>query len=369
MSVAVVTGSAGLIGSETVQFFCELGFDVVGIDNDMRRTFFGDEASTAWNRDQLQRRFPRQYRHLDLDIRDASAIEALFGEYGKSISLVVHTAAQPSHDWAAREPFTDFTVNANGTLALLEATRKVCPEAVFIFTSTNKIYGDAPNTLPLIEQESRWEIDPAHPFWPGIDETMTIDGVTHSLFGASKAAADLLVQEYGRYFHLRTACFRGGCLTGPNHSGTALHGFLAYLMKCVCTDAPYTIYGYKGKQVRDNIHSTDLVTAFYHFYRAPREAEVYNMGGSRHSNCSMMEAIALCEEIAGKPLRWTYTETNRIGDHIWYISDIRKFQSHYPDWQQQYDLRRLLDDIYTKNVERWGAEADAAAGKVGARHD
>lgn len=353
MSVVVVTGSAGLIGSETVQFFCDLGFDVVGIDNDMRRIFFGEEASTAWNRSLLQSRFPKQYHHSSADIRDQSAIEQIFRTYGKSIELVVHTASQPSHDWAAREPLTDFTVNANGTLVLLEATRQFAPEAVFLFTSTNKVYGDGPNALPLIEQETRWEVDPAHPFWIGIDETMSLDQVTHSLFGVSKVAADVLVQEYGRYFHMRTACFRGGCLTGPNHSGTALHGFLAYLMKCVCTGTPYTVYGYKGKQVRDNIHSADLVSAFYHFYRDPREGEVYNMGGSRYSNCSMLEAIALCEEIAAKRLTWTYTETNRIGDHIWYISDIRKFQSHYPKWEQQYDLRRLLEDIYVKNVERW----------------
>jgi CDP-paratose 2-epimerase len=353
MSVAIVTGSAGLIGSETVQFFCGLGFDVVGVDNDMRRTFFGDEASTAWNRTLLRERFPLQYRHVDLDIRDQAGIEAIFRDYGRDISLVVHTAAQPSHDWAAREPLTDFTVNANGSLILLEATRKFSPEAAFIFTSTNKVYGDTPNTLPLIERETRWEIDPSHSYWEGIDEAMSIDDSTHSLFGVSKAAADLLVQEYGRYFQLRTACFRGGCLTGPNHSGTALHGFLAYLMKCVCTGAPYVVYGYKGKQVRDNIHSSDLVSAFYQFYQAPRVGQVYNMGGARYSNCSMMEAIALCEEIAGKELRWTYTETNRIGDHIWYISDTRKFKSHYPAWQQKYDLRRLLEDIYEKNVERW----------------
>jgi CDP-paratose 2-epimerase len=355
MAVAVVTGSAGLIGSETVQFFCELGFEVVGIDNDLRRAFFGDEASTAWNRDNLIRRFPGRYHHLDLDIRDQAAVEGLFRHYGRAIALVVHTAAQPSHDWAAREPLTDFTVNANGTLVLLESTRRLCPEAVFLFTSTNKVYGDAPNALPLIERETRWEIAPAHPYWEGIDETMSIDASTHSLFGVSKAAADLLVQEYGRYFGLRTACFRGGCLTGPNHAGTALHGFLAYLLKCACTGAPYSVYGYRGKQVRDNIHSADLVAAFYQFYLAPRVGEVYNIGGSRHSNCSMLEAIALCQEIAGKELLWTYTEANRIGDHIWYISDTRKFRSHYPEWRQRYDLRRLLEDIHAKNAERWSS--------------
>ncbi|MGE5333455.1 MAG: NAD-dependent epimerase/dehydratase family protein [Nitrososphaerota archaeon] len=356
MSVVLVTGSAGLIGSETVQHFCDFGFDVVGIDNDMRRQFFGDEASTAWNRTLLEARFPNQYSHHDVDIRDEKAIDRIFARYGKEIALVVHTAAQPSHDWAAREPFTDFSINANGTLTLLEATRHHSPEAVFIFTSTNKVYGDAPNSLPLIEQETRWEVDPAHPFWIGIDESMRIDQSTHSLFGASKAAADLLVQEYGRYFQMRTAAFRGGCLTGPNHSGTALHGFLAYLMKCTVVGTPYTVYGYKGKQVRDNIHSSDLVAAFEHFFKAPRVGEVYNMGGSRYSNCSMIEAIQLCQEISGKDLKWTYTEANRIGDHIWYISDIRKFQSHYPEWRQEYDLRKLAQDIYDKNCERWTAE-------------
>ena len=353
MAIAVVTGSGGLIGSETVQFFCELGFDVVGIDNNLRRTFFGDEASTDHNRGLLSRRFPTQYRHSSIDIRDQSAVERLFRHYGSAIELVVHTAAQPSHDWAAREPVTDFTVNANGTLTLLEATRKFCPEAVFIFTSTNKVYGNTPNALPLIEQATRWEIDPSHPYAWGIDETMSIDASTHSLFDVSKAAADLLVQEYGRYFGMRTTCFRGGCLTGPRHSGTALHGFLSYLMKCACTGTPYTVHGYKGKQVRDNIHSTDLVTAFYRYYLAPRIGEVYNMGGGRHSNCSMTEAIALCQEITGRTLNWTYSETNRIGDHIWYISDTSKFRSHYPQWEQRYDLRHLLENIYEQNVERW----------------
>jgi CDP-paratose 2-epimerase len=353
MSVVIVTGSAGLIGSETVRFFCELGFEVVGIDNDMRRVFFGEEASTSWNRHWMLEKYAPRYHHLDVDIRNQDEIFKLFQQYGSAIELIVHTAAQPSHDWAARDPLTDFTVNANGTLILLEAARKFCSNAVFIFTSTNKVYGDTPNRLPLIEEKMRWEVDPAHPYHIGIDEHMNIDNSTHSLFGASKVAADVVVQEYGRYFGMATACFRGGCLTGPNHSGTALHGFLAYLMKCTCTGKPYTIFGYKGKQVRDNIHSYDLVNAFYHFYQNPRSGEVYNMGGSRHSNCSMLEAIEQCETISGKKLDWTYSETNRIGDHIWYISDIRKFQSHYPTWQQQYNLPQLLNDIYQKNIERW----------------
>jgi CDP-paratose 2-epimerase len=364
VSVVVVTGSAGLIGSETSRFFCDLGFDVVGIDNDMRRTFFGDEASTDWNRAELQALHPDRYCHLEVDIRDTDRINEAFRYYGNTVALVVHTAAQPSHDWAAREPATDFTVNANGTMVVLEATRQFAPDAVFIFTSTNKVYGDAPNHLPLLEQETRWEIDAAHPFAAGIDESMSIDSSTHSLFGVSKAAADLLVQEYGRYFGMRTVCFRGGCLTGPNHSGTALHGFLAYLMKCVVVGTPYTIFGYKGKQVRDNIHSTDLVDAFFHFFQDPRSGEVYNMGGSRYSNCSMLEAISLCEEIAERKLDSRYVETNRVGDHIWYISDIGKFRSHYPAWEQQYDLRGLLNDIYDKNVERWTA-ATTVAGQRG----
>lgn len=359
MAVAVVTGSCGLIGSETVRFFCDLGFDVVGVDNDMRRQFFGEEASTARNRQLLQSLYSSRYTHYDIDIRDQSAIERVFQRYGKDIALVVHTAAQPSHDWAARAPITDFTVNANGTLIMLEAARRFCPDTVFIYTSTNKVYGDTPNTLPLIERETRWEIDPAHQYINGIDESMNVDQSTHSLFGVSKVAADMLVQEYGRYFQMRTTCFRGGCLTGPNHAGTALHGFLSYLMKCVSMRHPYEVFGYKGKQVRDNIHSADLVAAFYEVFQNPRIGEVYNIGGSRYSNCSMLEAISLCEEIAGERLQWSYSDANRVGDHIWYISDIRKFQSHYPAWRQTYGLRALLEDIYAKNIERWTHEPSA----------
>lgn len=345
MKTAVVTGSAGLIGSECVKRFAQEGFKVVGIDNDLRAWFFGAEASTAANRDKLIASV-RTYEHRSIDIRDRETIEALFKELGASVQLVVHTAAQPSHDWAARDPHADFTVNANGTLNMLEATRKFCPEAVFIFTSTNKVYGDTPNRLPLRELPKRWEIEPGHEYEPGISETMSIDQTKHSLFGASKVAADVLVQEYGRYFGMKTACFRGGCLTGPAHAGTELHGFLAYLMKCTVTGKPYRVYGYKGKQVRDNIHSHDLVESFWQFYNAPRSGEVYNLGGSRHSNCSMLEAIELCEQISGKKLPWSYEETNRIGDHIWWISDVRKFQGHYPDWKFRYGLREMLEEIH-----------------------
>ncbi|HRW03983.1 MAG TPA: NAD-dependent epimerase/dehydratase family protein [Caldilineaceae bacterium] len=353
MTIALITGSAGLIGSEASRFFANLGLTVVGIDNDMRRHFFGEDASTAWNRQRLESELQGSYSHQALDIRDTKAINWLFQQYSSDIQLVIHTAAQPSHDWAVRDPQTDFSVNANGTLNLLDATRKFAPEAVFIFTSTNKVYGDRPNTLPLIEEETRWEIDKAHPFASGIDETMSIDQTLHSLFGASKVAADVLVQEYGRYFDLKTACFRGGCLTGPNHSGAQLHGFLAYLMKCTVTGSPYTIFGYQGKQVRDNIHSGDLIRAFHAFFQSPRSGEVYNIGGGRFSNCSMLEAIELCETIAGKKLNWQYSEQNRTGDHIWWISDLTKFQSHYPTWQLTYNVPRILQEIYDYNVARW----------------
>jgi CDP-paratose 2-epimerase len=352
MSAVVITGSAGLIGSEAAQFYCERDHLVVGIDNDMRRSFFGPDASTRWKRDALVRDYP-QYVHHDADIRDRQAIERIFATYGHDIDLVIHAAAQPSHDWAARDPHVDFTVNASGTLTLLEATRQFCPAAVFIYTSTNKVYGDRPNQLPLVEQATRWEIDPAHRYADGIDESMSIDATTHSLFGASKAAADLLVQEYGRYFGMKTACFRGGCLTGPNHSGTQLHGFLAYLVRCVAEGVPYTVFGYGGKQVRDNIHSHDYVTAIDHFYRAPRAGEVYNIGGGRFCSCSVREAIALCEEITGRRLTWRYSDINRAGDHIWWITNTGKFSSHFPQWAPAYDLRATLEQM---------------AGQLAARH-
>jgi CDP-paratose 2-epimerase len=354
MAIVLVTGSAGLIGSESVRFFCDKGYTVVGIDNNMRQVFFGEDASTEWNRAKLSQDYGDKYIHYAVDIRDHEAISAIFKTYSNDISLIIHTAAQPSHDWAAKDPYMDFSVNANGTLVLLENTRQHCPRAVFIFCSTNKVYGDRPNELPLVEKEFRWEIAENHPYFAeGIDEFMSIDACKHSLFGASKVAADVLVQEYGRYFEMKTASFRGGCLTGPSHSGTQLHGFLSYLMKCTMTGKEYNIYGYKGKQVRDNIHSYDLVNAFYHFYQAPRVAEVYNIGGSRFSNCSMLEAIQECEAIAQKKLNWHYVETNRIGDHIWWISDVSKFKSHYPNWQLTYTVTDILKEIFSQNVDRW----------------
>ncbi len=353
MSVAIITGSAGLIGSEAVGYFIGQGMDVVGVDNDMRRRFFGDDASTEWSRQRLQSQHGHRYIHHSIDIRDDAALNALFEHYEKDVKLVLHTAAQPSHDWAAREPKTDFSVNAVGTLNMLEATRQFAPEAVFIFTSTNKVYGDTPNQLPLVELENRWEIDESHPYVTGIREDMSIDQSMHSLFGASKVAADVLVQEYGRYFQMPTACFRGGCLTGPGHSGTQLHGFLSYLMKCAMTGTEYTVYGYKGKQVRDNIHSLDLVRAFDSFRLKPRCGAVYNIGGGRDSNCSMLEAISLCEQITGREFKWKYTDVNRSGDHIWWISDLARFRADYPEWNLKYDVSGILREIYEQNVERW----------------
>lgn len=352
MSVCVVTGASGLVGSEAARHFHAQGMDVVGLDNDMRARFFGATASTAWNTKRLQADLPR-YRHEALDIRDEAGVQALFRALGRSVTVVIHCAAQPSHDWAAREPMTDFTVNALGTLVLLEAVRQHAPDAVFIFTSTNKVYGDAPNELPLVELPTRWELDPAHPWAAhGIDETMRIDRSKHSVFGASKVAADVMVQEYGRYFGLRTGVFRGGCLTGPAHSGAELHGFLAYLVKCVVHGLPYTIYGYKGKQVRDNIHSADLVECFWRFTQQPRPGAVYNIGGARQASCSVLEAITMLQELAGRPLAYTLSTQARSGDHVWWISDVRAFQADYPGWAHTYDLKRTLAEMVAALRER-----------------
>jgi CDP-paratose 2-epimerase len=351
MAVVLITGSAGLIGSEASRFFHEKGYNIVGIDNNFRQEFFGAEASTEPMRHILETTLPR-YKHYSTDIRDEAATGKIFAEYGSDIEVVIHTAAQPSHDWAAGKPFVDFTVNAIGTLTMLEAARKYCPKAVFIFTSTNKVYGDTPNRLPLVELDTRWEIAENHPYKNGIDESMSIDNSKHSLFGVSKASADLLVQEYGKYFNMKTGIFRGGCLTGGGHAGTQLHGFLSYLMKCCITGKKYNIFGYKGKQVRDNIHSFDLVNCFYNYVKSPRCGEVYNMGGSRFSNCSMMEAIALCERVAGKKMNAVYHDENRIGDHIWYISDVAKFEKHYPQWKLTWNLERIAVDIFEQTVRK-----------------
>jgi CDP-paratose 2-epimerase len=355
MPTAIITGSGGLIGSESTIHFVERGWTVVGVENDMRASFFGPEASTSRMTETLSERFPDEFIHKQLDIRDTDGIARLFAEHKNDIGAVIHTAAQPSHDWAAKDPQTDFGVNANGTLNLLQAARDNCPDVPFIFCSTNKVYGDTPNFLPLEEHELRLELPQDHKWYGGIDTSMSIDSSTHSLFGVSKAAADLLVQEYGRYFGMPTVCFRGGCLTGPNHAGTKLHGFLSYLMRCTITGEPYTVFGYEGKQVRDNIHSADLVRAFEAFAAAPREAAVYNIGGGRECNCSMLEAIALCEEIAGRPLSWELSDEARIGDHRWWISDLEAFKRDYPDWRLEYSVPDILREIFEANVEHWAA--------------
>jgi CDP-paratose 2-epimerase len=353
VSVALVTGSAGLIGSQAVRHFSGLGMHVVGIDNDMRAYFFGPDASTGWSRHSLIHSLGTRYSHLNVDIRDRDALRRIFERYRRDICLVVHAAAQPSHDWAAREPFTDFDVNAVGTVNLLEHTRLFAPEAVFIHCSTNKVYGDRPNRLPLIELDTRFEIEPGHPYTAGIDEMMSVDASLHSLFGVAKLAADVMVQEYGRYFGMRTACFRGGTLTGPAHSAAELHGFLAYLMKCVIQGRTYNIYGYKGKMVRDAIHSHDVLTAFEAFFRAPRSGEVYNLGGGRFANVSHLEAFSIAERIIGKPAKVKYVEKNRLGDHQWYISNMNKFREHFPEWQQTRDIPSIMTEIYEANASKW----------------
>jgi CDP-paratose 2-epimerase len=352
MPTVIITGSAGLIGSEAAAYFAEQGYDIVGLDNDMRAYFFGAEASTAHMSERL-RKTVESFTALDVDIRDREAVERVFAQ--QRPDLVVHCAAQPSHDWAAHEPHTDFGVNAVGTLNLLEAARDACPDAPFIFTSTNKVYGDRPNDLPLQELETRWELPTDHAWYGGIPTDMSIDRCTHSLFGASKVAADVLVQEYGRYFDMPTVCFRGGCLTGPQHAGAQLHGFLAYLMKCTVAGDPYTIFGYKGKQVRDNIHAHDVVRAFGAFAKAPCAAAVYNLGGGRTSNVSVLEAIAKCQEISGRELNYTLSDQARIGDHQWYVSDFSDFERDYPDWQLTFGIDDVLHDIYEHNVEQWEA--------------
>lgn len=359
MAVAIVTGSAGLIGSETARHFAGLGMHVVGIDNDLRGYFFGPASSTRDHAARLAADLGDAYTHAEVDVRDRDGLARLFARYGTAVELVVHAAAQPSHDWAAREPFTDFDVNAVGTLNVLETVRQHCPEAVVVHCSTNKVYGDLPNDLPFVEHATRFELEPGHRYADGIDESLSIDRSLHSLFGASKVAADVLVQEYGRYFGLRTVCFRGGTLTGPAHSAAELHGFLAYLMRCVMERRTYTVFGYGGKMVRDAIHAHDVVTAFEAFFRAPRVAEVYNLGGGPTSNTSHLEAFALAAEISGVEAVVEHTDTPRTGDHRWYVSDLTRFRSHYPDWDLTYDVPAILREIHDANVGRWTPSAPA----------
>lgn len=352
MPKAIVTGSGGLVGSEAASRLVGDGWDVTGIENDMRASFFGPEASTSQTTERLRSQLDA-FRSLDLDIRDTDGVDRVFAEGAGSIELVIHTAAQPSHDWAARDPQTDFGVNANGTLNLLQSARDHCPTATFVFVSTNKVYGDTPNRLPLEDTGTRIELPAGHQWFDGIDTSMSIDATLHSLFGASKAAADLLVQEYGRYFEMPTVCFRAGCLTGPNHAGAQLHGFLAYLMKCTVTGTPYTVFGYEGKQVRDNLHSADLVDAFLRFHEDPRPGAVFNIGGGRQNSCSVIEAIGLCEKVAGRELAWHLGDAARIGDHRWWISDLEEFGSEYGGWRPQRDLEQILREIRDVNAERW----------------
>jgi CDP-paratose 2-epimerase len=356
MTAAIVTGSGGLIGAACVRRFAADGFDVIGVDNDMRAEFFGRSASTRPVTEMLEEALP-EFRAVDLDIRDADGVSRLFAESAGEVGLIVHAAAQPSHDWAAKQPQVDFTVNANGTLNLLEAARAHAPDAPFVFCSTNKVYGDSPNHLPLVEEETRLELPPGHRWFGGIDTTMSIDRSLHSLFGVSKAAADLLVQEYGRYFAMPTVCFRGGCLSGPLHAGARLHGFLSYLMKCAVSGERYVIYGYGGKQVRDNIHADDVAAAFAAYAADPRPGAVYNLGGGRQSNCSVLEAIEICEQITGRPMDWTLSDDERIGDHRWWISDMEEFRRDYPGWELHYGVEDLLREIHDQNVEQWAAAA------------
>tara|TARA_Y100000591_G_scaffold54311_1_gene42841 strand:- start:6419 stop:7474 length:1056 start_codon:yes stop_codon:yes gene_type:complete len=341
---ALITGSDGLVGSESVRYFSKLGFEIIGIDNNSRKKFFGEEASVLQNRHQLKQQIP-QYNHLNLDIT-GNQLKQVFEKYGNNIKLIIHAAAQPSHDWAATNPFLDFNVNAYGTLNLLENTRNYCKDAVFIFTSTNKVYGDNPNKIDYVEKEKRYSPIKGSPYKDGFDEQFSIDNTMHSLFGASKLSADIITQEYGKYFGMKTVAFRGGCLTGGGHAGTMLHGFLSYLVKCVESDTKYNIFGYKGKQVRDNIHSLDLVNCFNEFYNDPKSGEVYNIGGGNYSNCSMLEAIDIAENIVSKKLRYEYIDEPRKGDHKWYISDISKFKKDYPNWKISLNIEDIILDIY-----------------------
>ena len=340
---ALVTGSSGLIGSESVSYLCSNGYEVIGIDNNLREFFFGKEASTHWNTARLSKLYSNNFKALNIDIRDYNNLEAVFKDI--PFDLIIHAAAQPSHDWAAKDPQTDFSVNANGTLNLLELTKNYRPKATFIFTSTNKVYGDNPNKLPLIELNTRYEIKPDNQYWNGIHEEMSIDHTTHSLFGVSKTSADLLTQEYSRYFGLKTAVFRGGCLTGPMHSSAELHGFLAYLVKCIVNETPYTIFGYKGKQVRDNIHSKDLIQMFIEFHNNPTNNAVYNAGGGRNNSVSILEAIEKISIVAKKTPIIKVNEENRIGDHQWYVTNNGKFQKDYPNWKISYNLENLIEEM------------------------
>ena len=344
MSLAIITGSSGLVGSESVNFFCDKGFDVIGIDNNLRKFFFGRNGSTSWIKSQLIKR-NKNFRSLDIDIRNFSKLKKLFKKYSKNISVIIHCAAQPSHDYGKKFPFLDFHVNATGTLNLLELTKKYCPTAPFIFMSTNKVYGDSPNNLKILEKKTRWELNKKDKNFKGINENFSIDNSTHSFFGVSKTYADLIVQEYGKNIGLKTVCFRGGCITGPNHSGASLHGFLSYLVKSSLSKKEYNLIGYKGKQVRDNLHSNDLVKCFWEFYKKPKNGEVYNIGGGRYSNCSIIEALNYVEKLTNTKIKRKIIKSPRVGDHIWYISNTSKFKKHYPNWKQIYNTKKIIEEL------------------------
>ena len=344
MSIVLITGSTGLVGSEAVNFFSNKGFEVIGIDNNLREFFFGKEGSTNWIKKKLYEK-NKKFKNFAVDIRNYDNLKKIFSKYKKNLKLIIHCAAQPSHDYGKNHPIIDFNVNATGTLNLLELTKKYCPDSPFIFMSTNKVYGDNPNKLKIIETKSRWELKKTDKLYKGIDETFSIDNCTHSFFGVSKTYADLIVQEYGKNVGLKTVCFRGGCITGPNHSGTILHGFLSYLVKLSLKKKKYSLIGYKGKQVRDNLHSFDLTNCFWEFYKKPRYGEVYNMGGGRFSNCSILEALNILEKKTGISIKRNIIKTPRVGDHIWYISDTSKFNKHYPNWNQKYNTSKILDEL------------------------
>ena len=344
MNIALITGSCGLVGSESSIFFSKKGFKVIGIDNNARKFFFGRDGDIKWIKDKLKKNL-KNYKHFNIDIRSFENLKKIFKKYNKKIKVIIHAAAQPSHDWAKNKPFIDFDINAKGTLNLLELTRLYSPNAPFIFMSTNKVYGDNPNHLPLIEKKTRWEIKKSHKYFMGIDETMSIDNCTHSFFGSSKSYADLIVQEYGKNVGLKTACFRAGCITGPNHSGAKLHGFLSYLVKISLNKKKYTLIGYKGKQVRDNIHSEDLVSCFWEFYKKPGYGEIFNTGGGRYSNCSIIEALDILEKISNIKIKRNYIKQNRIGDHIWYVSSMKKFKKKYPSWKQKYSTTKIIKEL------------------------
>ena len=344
MSVALITGSAGLVGSEAVKFFCDKGFDVVGIDNNLRKFFFGKDGSTSWVKKKLKKDYKNFYNY-DTDIRNFNSLEKIFRKYSKKISIIIHCAAQPSHDYGKNYPTIDFNVNATGTLNLLELTKKFCPESCFIFMSTNKVYGDNPNNLELYETKSRFELEKKNKYYKGINEGFSIDNCIHSFFGVSKTYADLIVQEYGRNVGLKTVSFRGGCITGPNHSGAKLHGFLSYLVKSCILEKKYTLIGYNGKQVRDNLHSNDLINCFWEYYKKPSRGEIYNIGGGRYSNCSILEALNLVEQKCNIKIKKKIIKSPRMGDHIWYISDTAKFRSHYPKWKQKYNTEKIIEEL------------------------